>query len=111
MAEETNRSATIKEAMDTISEYEDEAAAVNAKLKAYHSKVVKGVLGMKIGDFNAAYRLYKLEGPARDNFLETVHEVFNALGVGNQLNWVEAAERATAGAEVTVGEEQAEAAE
>lgn len=103
---ETNRSKTINEAMKDIAAMEAEGAEVNARLKSYRQSIIKGELGMKIGDFNAAYRLYSLEGPDRDGFLATISEVFNALGVGDQLNWIDATQNASAGAEVEIEEDE-----
>src|SRR3546814_10647644 len=53
---------------------------------------IKGDLGMKIADFNAAYRLYKLEDDDRDTFLDAIRETFEALGIGQQLDWLKAAD-------------------
>ena len=102
------RGPQIKAACAKIVEFEEKIAALSGELKAFRQKAVKADLGMKIGDFNIALRLYKLEGDDRDQLLATVRETFEALGVGDQLNWVEAAERMTAGAEVTVEKEPEE---
>lgn len=52
---------------------------------------IKGDLGMKISDFSAAYRLYRLDDEDRDQFIDTLRETFEALGVGGQLDWLSAA--------------------
>lgn len=45
---------------------------------------------MKIADFAAVYRLYKLEGDDRDAALDAIREGFKALGIGEQLDFVDA---------------------
>ena len=61
---------------------------INAEIGAVKQKKIKGDLGMKIGDFNAALRVYRLEDDDRDQFLDTMRETFSALGVGKQLDFL-----------------------
>lgn len=72
---------------------------VSASIRELKQKVIKGDLGMKIGDFNTAFRLYSLEDDARDLFLDTLRETFEALGVGQQLSFLDAGERSPTSAE------------
>jgi len=89
------RKNTIQEACRDITALEAERKAVSDKITALKQKTIKADLGMKVSDFNIALRLYKLEGEDRDELLRTVRETFEALGVGEQLDWLEADERAT----------------
>ncbi len=61
---------------------------LGAEIRELKQTKIKGELGMKIVDFNAAYRLYQLEDDDRRAYLETLQETFQALGIGEQLDWV-----------------------
>lgn len=68
-------------------------ATLDAKIKRLQeerreivSTNIRGSLGMKVADFNAAYRLSKLENDDRDTMIDTVVETFSALGLGRQLD-------------------------
>jgi hypothetical protein len=67
---------------------------ITEEISSLKSQRIKGDLGMKISDFNAAYRLYRLEDADRDIFLDTLRETFEALGVGGQLDFIKAGEKA-----------------
>jgi len=88
------RAEIIQEVCRKVSELEAKRKQIGADISELKNKRIKGDLSMKIGDFNIAYRLYNLEGDARDELLDTVRETFNALGVGEQLDWLQASERA-----------------
>jgi hypothetical protein len=88
------RAALIQDACRRITNLTEERAGLSQDISDIKNEIVKGKLGMKISDFNAALRLYNLEGDARDDMLSTVQECFDALGVGGQLDWVQVAERA-----------------
>lgn len=79
-----------------VSQLESKRKVIGEEIREIKNKQIKGDLGMKIGDFNVAYRLYQLEDEARDQLLSTVRETFLALGVGQQLDWLEASERVVA---------------
>ncbi len=85
-----NRNEVIRQACADIAALEAQRKSIGDQIKAIKQQRVKGDLGMKIGDFNAALRLYSLEGDARDQFFDTLRETFNALGAGQQLDWVDA---------------------
>ena len=87
-----NRRAIIQGICREIDQIDGEIATLRQQ-KAEVKSRIKGELGMKVSDFNVALRLYKLEGEDRDAMLDTVRECFDALGVGDQLDWVAAAER------------------
>lgn len=54
---------------------------------------VKQDLGMKLGDFAAAYRMYHMDAEKRDTLIDTMHENFEAMGLHEQLDWVKVQER------------------
>ena len=103
------RADTIREVCQRVTAWEAERKAISAKITAEKQKRIKGDLGMKIGDFNAALRFHQLEGDDRDQLLNTIHETFKALGVHEQLDWITASER-TAKAGTEPVDEAAEAA-
>jgi len=88
-----DRKVLIQSAYQALERFENELAEIREARKAFKDEVIKGKLGMKVSDFQAGYRLYKLEGDERDQMLDTIRECFDALGAGEQLDWVAAAER------------------
>jgi len=103
------RKKIIRDACSEITSLAAQRRAIGEQIRTIKTVKIKGALGLKIGDFNVALRLYQLEGADRDQLLDTVRETFEALGVGEQLNWLDAAERA-AGAATEHVDEGAEAA-
>lgn len=87
------RADIIVEVCRKVSVLEGKRKLIGEEIREIKNKQIKGDLGMKIGDWNIAYRWYLLEGDARDQLLSTVKETFNAMGVGEQLDWLEASER------------------
>lgn len=88
------RASIIREACETIGELERQVDGIKAEIKMVKETRVKGDLGMKIADFNLAYKLYQAGQDERDGLFDTMRECFLALGVGMQLNWLDAAEQA-----------------
>lgn len=80
------RADIINKAIRDINGLEAERKAIGADIREIKQKIIKGDLTMKIADFNAALRLYQLEDDARAEFFDTLHETFNALGLGEQLS-------------------------
>jgi len=78
----------IKRCCSEIAGLEAERKTIGDQIRAIKQKQIKGDLGMKIADFNAALRLHSLEDEARDEFFDTLRETFQALGVGQQLNFL-----------------------
>lgn len=72
---------------------ESEKASINEQIAELKNKRIKGDLGMKVSDFNFAYRAYKLEGKDRALLLDTMRETFEALGIGEQLDFITASQR------------------
>tara|TARA_Y100000310_G_scaffold328422_1_gene396525 strand:- start:355 stop:696 length:342 start_codon:yes stop_codon:yes gene_type:complete len=89
-----SRKATITDVMQSLAGLEAQRKSLGEQIREIKQIKIKGELGMKIGDFNIAMRLYALEGEARDELLDTVRETFEALGVGEQLDWIAASNRA-----------------
>lgn len=88
------RKATIVEVCGALKSLEAERESISEQIRELKNTRIKGDLGIKIADFNAAYRLYQLEDDARDTFLDTIRETFEALGIGQQLDWLKAADDA-----------------
>jgi ribosome modulation factor len=74
-----------------------EAAAEIIRLKAQKASIQEQIaeqrgriksLDIKAIDFNVAMRLMELEAEDRDKSLDGLREAFEALGVGQQLDWV-----------------------
>jgi hypothetical protein len=92
------RAEIIREAHETISEYERQVAGLKAEIKAVvETRIVAG-LGMKKAHFAAARKLLELDQEERDTLQDTIRETFAALGVGMQLNWLDAVQSEPAGA-------------
>ena len=87
------RADLIREAARHIATLEAEVKALNADIREYKTKTIKGDLGFKLADWNAVYRVSQLEVEDRDELLECVREGFAALGIGGTVDWVAAAER------------------
>jgi hypothetical protein len=86
------RADTIRMAVREQARMEAEIKALNADLREFKTTHIKGDLGMKIADWNAVYRVSQLEVEDRDVLLDTLREGFAALGIGQSLDWVAAAE-------------------
>ena len=76
---------------------EAERKVISDQIAAVKQKKIKGDLGMKIANFNVIRRVYMLEGDARNEFFDDLRENFEALGVGDQLNFLTVAEKANGG--------------
>lgn len=86
----SNRAEAIRSAIREITELEAARKTIGEQISEIKQARIKGDLGMKIGDFNAALRLYQLEAEARDGFFDTLRETFSALGVGEQASFLDA---------------------
>lgn len=86
------RADTIRAAVRYIANAQAEIKALREDLNEYKQKHIKGDLGMKLSDFAAVYRVSQLEVEDRDKLLDTLREGFAALGLGGQLNWLDATE-------------------
>jgi len=84
----------IKSTCAELDALEEQRAEISDQIKKLKHTNIKGKLGMKIADFNFARRLYSLDGNDRDQFLASIKTTFNALGVGDQLDFIAAMERA-----------------
>lgn len=88
------RAATIREVCQTIEELDRQIDGIKAERKAVIETRVVADLGMKKQHFATAYKLYQLDQGERDSLQDTIRECFLALGVGEQLNWLDAAQAA-----------------
>jgi hypothetical protein len=88
------RADLIREAVQQQAQLEAQVDAVNAEIREFKSRVIKGDLGFKLSDWNAMYRVSQLEIADRDTLLETIREGFAALHIGGVMDWVAAAETA-----------------
>ena len=86
------RAEIIREACQTCEEFERQIDGLKAEIKAViETRIVAG-LGMKKKDFALARKLYALDQSDRDGAFDAIRECFAALGVGEQLNWLDAVE-------------------
>jgi hypothetical protein len=81
----------ILNAVRNVAVLEADRKDIGERIRTIKRMVIKDDLNMKIGDFNAALRLYALKGDDRAKFFDTLRETFAALGVGTQLDWISAA--------------------
>src|SRR6185369_4399142 len=86
------RAELIREAVRVLAEKEREVQALNADIREYKSKHIKGDLGFKLADWNAVYRVSQLEVEDRNELLDCIREGFDALGIGQVVDWVDAAQ-------------------
>lgn len=87
------RKRLIVNTMKRLEALEIERKAIGDQIAEIKNKEIKGELGMKITDFNIARRVYLLEGEDRRELFATMRETFDALGVGETLNFVTALEK------------------
>ena len=86
------RADIIRDADAEIGEYEKQIEGLKAEIKAVvETRIVAG-LGMKKRDFALARKLVALDHGERDHLQDSIRECFAALGVGQQLNWLDATE-------------------
>ena len=84
--------------MREVALLESERKELGERIRALKSANIKGRLGLKIGDFNAAFRVFNLEDHGQVAFLRTLRETFDALGYGEQLSFLD-----VPGAEMSLG--------
>lgn len=87
------RQGVIRSVFRELRSLDKKIETVQAERRELLQTKVKGDLDMKIADFNLGYRLYKLEEDARDEMVDTLKEMFKALGKGDQLDFVTAFEQ------------------
>ena len=89
------RAGVIRDIIDARRKIEGEIAELMAVRKKNQGRI-KSDLGMKVADFNALYRIAELETEDRDQFLDTLREGFEALGIGGQSSFLDAIDPKTA---------------
>jgi hypothetical protein len=80
----------IRDVCREVEALEADRDTLSKQIRNVKNVKIKGALGMKIADFNAALRVYKLDRDDRAVFMETLQETFKALGVGEQLDFLSA---------------------
>lgn len=90
------RADIIRSAARYIADREAEIKTIREDITEYKQKYIKGDLGFKLSDWSTVYRVYKLETEERDALLDTIREGFAALGIGQSVDWVDAAVTAPA---------------
>lgn len=93
-ARKSNRRETIRTVGAEIAGLKAQRKAINEQISELVNQVVKGDLGWTIKDFDRAYSLAKLEDDKKDKAFDVLREVFDALGVGDQLSWLDAVDKA-----------------
>jgi len=86
------RADLIREAVRVLAAKERQVQEINAGIREYKQKHIKGDLGFKLSDWAAIYRVSQLEVEDRDALVETLREGFAALGIGQIVDWVDAAQ-------------------
>jgi hypothetical protein len=86
------RAVIIREACETIGELERQVDAIKSEIKMVKETRIKGDLGMKLKSFNLAYKLHQAGRDERDDLADVCRELFSALGTGESVDWVRAAE-------------------
>jgi hypothetical protein len=86
------RADLIRDAVRWLAEREAERKLINFEISEYKQKHIKGDLGFKLSDWAAIYRVSQLEIEDRDELLDTLREGFAALGIGQIVDWVDAAQ-------------------
>lgn len=91
----TDRSKLLVHIIDQLNIHNKKIANLNTQLSAakadrsaFKNKEIKGTLGMKIEDFELSIRAFELEYEERKGLFGTLREVFNALGIGEQMNFL-----------------------
>jgi hypothetical protein len=88
------RASIIRDACRWIADHEADVKALREEIAEYKQKHIKGDLGFKMADFNAIYRVSKLEVEDRDKLIDTLREGFRALGIGEQASFLGALDAA-----------------
>ena len=86
------RAEMIREAVRVLAAKERQVQEINAGIREYKQKHIKGDLGFKLSDWAAIYRVSQLEVEDRDALVETLREGFAALSIGQVVDWVDAAQ-------------------
>lgn len=86
------RAEMIRSVDASLDALEAKRRSISEEISAIKAEFVKGQLGMKISDFNAARRIARLEREKRDPAVMAIRECFSALGIGEQVDWVAALE-------------------
>jgi len=87
-----DRAIIIQECAQSMRRIQDERATLNEDAGAIRERLKDA--GIDAKSFMAALRLSDMkDGAARDTFLDGLREAASALGIGEQLDWVQEAEK------------------
>lgn len=86
------RGQVIKDIIHALDEVDSRIAELSEERKRIKGRI-KSDLGEKVSDFNVLRRFYALEQEPRDQLFDLLKEGFGALGIGQQLNFIDAMEQ------------------
>jgi ribosome modulation factor len=92
LARNRNIDALIRDAVKSAVNFKARIKDINDDFKEYKTRVVKGDLGWTLSEFNMLVKLYETEQEIRDRHLSRLRIGFQALSMGQQLDWVDAVE-------------------
>lgn len=90
LSNSAERAKIIREVAGEVIRLKGEKAAIQEQITEAKGRIKS--LDIKMSDFNAALRYFELEVEDRDPALDSLRECFKALGVGAQLNFLDALE-------------------
>ena len=82
------RAETIRYVCQEVERLEANKKLIADEIAEIKKEKIKELRGMSLRDFNAAYRLYQAAQNDRDKYFDVLREVFEAQGVGFQLDWI-----------------------
>ena len=83
------RGQVIKDIIHALDEVDSRIAELSEERKRIKGRI-KSDLGEKVSDFNVLRRFYALEQEPRDQLFDLLKEGFGALGIGQQLDFIDA---------------------
>lgn len=87
------RAETVREAITAIDHIERQISDLKADIKAIIETQIVADLGIKKRDFALMRKLYAIDSGERDTLFDAIRECFDALGCGEQLDWLGALDR------------------
>lgn len=89
-AKTSNRNALIQECAQDMLEIKRQRAELNEQAADIRERLRDA--GVQTRAFDYALRVQQMEQEARDEYMDSLRESFGALGIGGQLNFLDAAE-------------------
>lgn len=81
-----NRRTILRECIRDVLALRVQQKEIGEDISTIMKKRVKADLGMDMTDFNRAYKLFLMEGTDRDEALDAMREVFDAMGIGSPFD-------------------------